>query len=133
MGGRQNINVQYRFEILGEVLRAELYRRETGDEARQFIDALAAKARECRLARILVAVRASRPIFKVEQYGISEAFRAMAGNPALCVALTGDTEGLRASHEYIEVLARQQKVNLRSFRDDAAALQWLSSEVVKSP
>jgi hypothetical protein len=125
--------VQYRFEILGEVLRAELYRRETGDETRQFVDALASKARECGVARILVAVRASRPLFKVEQYGISDAFRAILANPGLRVAITGDSEELRASHEYIELLARQQKVSLRSFRDEAAALHWLSSEVVKSP
>jgi hypothetical protein len=115
------------------VLRAELYRRETVDETREFIAALAAKARQSGCARLLVSVRNSRPIFKVEQYGISQAFREMARNPALRVALVGDSEGLRSAHQYIELLARQQNVNLRAFRDEAAALQWLSSEVCKSP
>ena len=35
----------------------------------------------------------------------------------------------RAAHEYIEVLARQQGANVRSFADEAPALCWLRSEL----
>lgn len=125
--------MQFRFAIQGEVLRAELYRRETGEETRRFLHALAAQAKESGCTRILIVVRASRPIFKVEQYGISEAFRAMLGAPGVRVALTGDNEALRASHEYIELLASQQKVALRAFQDEASALRWLASEPAAAP
>lgn len=125
--------MQFRFAIQGEVLRAELYRRETGEETRRFLHALAAQAKESGCTRILIVVRASRPIFKVEQYGITEAFRAMLGAPGVRVALTGDNEALRASHEYIELLASQQKVALRAFQDEAAALRWLASEPAAAP
>ena len=125
--------MNFRIEPLGDVLRAELYRRETVDETREFIAALAAKARQCGFTRVLISVRNSRPIFKVEQYGISEAFREMARSPAVSVALVGDSEELRSAHQYIALLARQQNVNLSAFRDEPAALQWLSSEVCKSP
>ena len=63
-------------------------------------------------AMLLVSVRNSRPIFKVDQYRI---------------ALLADSEELRASHEYIEVLARQQGANVRAFRDEASALDWLAA------
>ena len=126
--------MQFRFAIQGEVLRAELYRRETGEETRRFLHALAAQAKESGCTRILIVVRASRPIFKVEQYGITEAFRAMLGAPGVRVALTGDNQALRASHEYIELLASQQKVSLRAFPDEAAALRWLAaSEPAAAP
>jgi triosephosphate isomerase len=125
--------VNFRIEPLGDVLRAELFRRETADETREFVAALTAKARQDGFTLILVSVRNSRPIFKVEQYGISAAFREMARAPAVSVALVGDSEELRSAHQYVELLARQQNANLRAFRDEGAALQWLSSEVCKSP
>ena len=130
---RSQNNVQFRFAIQGEVLRAELYRRETGEETRRFIHALAAQAKESGCTRALIVVRASRPIFKVDQYGITDAFRLMLAIPGARAALVGDSEALRASHEYIEVLASQQKVNLRSFHDEASALRWLASEPAAAP
>ena len=48
------------------------------------------------------------------------------------VALLADAEELRAAHEYIEVLARQQGANVRAFRDEAQALEWLRAGVLQS-
>jgi len=45
--------------------------------------------------------------------------------PKCQVALLGDTAELNAAHEYIEVVARQQDVNVRAFSDEASALRWL--------
>lgn len=53
------------------------------------------------MTRFVVWVRNSRPIFTVEQ--------------------------VRASHQYIEVLAAQQGAKVRAFRDEARALSWLRS------
>jgi hypothetical protein len=41
------------------------------------------------------------------------------------IALVGDTRDLRMSHDYIELLARQRGLNVRSFAVEAAALEWL--------
>ena len=85
-----------------------------------------------RCPRMLVWVRRSRPIFKVEQYRISEHFKQVAANQEVRVALLADTEELRAAHEYIEVLARQQGANVRAFRDEPTALEWLRAGVLQS-
>ena len=112
----------------GAVLVCELYGRQSGAETQEFIAAVAAESRRAGCKRILVSVRASRPIFRVEQYGISEHLRRAAANPGYRIALIADSEDLRASHEYIELLARQQNVAVRSFRDELAALEWLLSD-----
>src|SRR5438552_13412550 len=124
--------MRYKFTMIHDCLRAELVGRESVDETQEFIRAVAAEAQKTRCPRILVWVRRSRPIFKVEQYRISEHFRQLAGNPELRVALLADAEELRAAHEYIEVLARQQAANVRAFREEAPALEWLKERALQS-
>lgn len=109
-------------------LRAELFGRHTVEETLEFVEALAAEARTASSARILVWVRNSRPIFKVEQYKISEQFKQLAANKELRVALLADSDEVRASHQYIEVLAAQQGAQVRAFRDEARALDWLRAQ-----
>ena len=70
-------------------------------------------------------MRGSDPIFRVEQYNLSDMLQRAARIAGLRVALVSDTRELHASHEYIQVLARQRGVDLRCFRDEAAASQWL--------
>ena len=107
------------------VLRAELFGRSSAQELPQFVGALNDSVRSTGMKRVLVWVRNSRPIFKVDQAGLPEQFRLLAGDPEYRVALLADSEELRSSHEYIEMLARQQGAALRAFRDEGAALAWL--------
>ena len=109
-------------------LRAELFGRQTVEQTLEFVAALTAEARKSAGNRILIWVRNSRPIFKVEQYKISEQFRQLAKNPQLRVALLADSDEVRASHQYIEVLASQQGARVRAFRDEARALDWLAAQ-----
>lgn len=109
-------------------LRAELYGRQTVGETQEFIRAVAKEVLKNGDTMVLVSVRNSRPIFKVDQYRIAEQFRRLADNPQYRIALLADSDELRASHEYIEVLARQQKANVRAFRDEASALDWLGNQ-----
>ena len=118
-------SMHFRVELVRDILHCELYGRETGDETQQFIRAVAAESLRTGCKRILVSVRASRPIFRVEQYAISEHLKRAAANPGYRVALLADSDELRASHQYVEVLARQQGVPVRSFRDASGALEWL--------
>jgi hypothetical protein len=57
---------------------------------------------------------------------ISDPVKQLAARK-LRVALLADSEEVRASQQYIEVLAAQQGARLRAFRDEARALAWLRS------
>lgn len=106
----------------GDILRAELFRRQTGEEMQEFTKALNAEMRKSGCNRVLISVRHSRPLFEAEQYA---GLTRLAGDGAVRVALVGDSEELRASHHYIELLTRQQGANVRGFNDEGSALEWL--------
>lgn len=105
-------------------LRAELVGRETADDMREFLHAVQAACGQHACPKILIAVRSSRAIFKPEDYGLSSYVPDLV-SPDCQVALLGDSLELHAAHEYIEVVARQQHINARAFRDEASALRWL--------
>ena len=109
------------------VLRAELVERQTVAQTLEFLAALADAALRHQATRILINVRASRPIFKVEQYSASKYLKEIASRPWLKVALVAGRADVRSAHEYVELLAKQRGANLRSFADDAAALAWLQA------
>src|SRR6266849_4229368 len=100
-------------------LKADLFNRQTAEETRDALAAIAAEARKHKCSQILISVHASRPIFKVEQYGLPDYFRELGR-----IALTGDSSELRISQQYIESLARQNGINVRSFPNEQAALHW---------
>ena len=109
------------------LLRADLFGRRTAEETHEFVEALLAEAQNCALTRVLAWVRNSRPIFRVEQYNITDKLRRLAARK-LRVALLADSDEVRASHQYIEVLAGQHGAALRAFRDEARALHWLNAQ-----
>ena len=118
--------MNYTFEKAPGYLRAELFGRQTGEETREFYAALLDEAQKDTATRILIWVRNSRAVFKLEQHNISEQFRQLAANKDMRVALLADSDEVRASHQYIELLARQQGASVRAFRDEARALDWLA-------
>jgi hypothetical protein len=118
--------MHYTFAQARDHLRAELFGRRTAEEALSFVEALAAEARNSAATRVLVWVRNSRPIFKLDAVRISDPFKQLAARKVR-VALLADSEEMRASQQYIEVLAAQQGARLRAFRDEARALAWLRS------
>lgn len=75
---------------------------------------------DCR--QILICVRYSRPIFLAHDY--ADLMR-LAGNPAVRIALVGDSEELHASHHLVELLTRERGANVRGFANDASAYKWL--------
>lgn len=120
--------MKYSIEARDGYLHAALSGRETADEMRRFLHAVHAACGEHQSPKVLMAIRRSRPVFKPEDYGLDANMRGYANQlvtPACQVALVGDTEELHAAHEYIEVVARQQNINARAFRSEAAALGWL--------
>ena len=106
-------------------LRAELFERETVEETRAFLDAVVRNNANHQRSRVLILVRASKSIFQVVAHGLMECFEQLSATPGQ-IALVGDTRDLHLSHEYIEVIARQRGLNVRSFRDESTALAWLN-------
>jgi hypothetical protein len=126
--------MKYRIEPRGAILHAELQGRETAEDMRDFLHAVKAACQQHACPRILLSIRASRPVFKLEDYGLAGETRGEARgyvsdlvSPACRIALIGDTSELHFAHEYIEVVARQQQVNVKSFREPSSAVQWLQA------
>jgi hypothetical protein len=113
--------MHFTFEFAQGYLRAELFSRQTAEETEKFVDALVAEARRASVDRILVWVRNSRAIFR-------DQFKPLASQPGVRIALLADSEEVRASHQYIEVLAGQQGASVRAFRDERRALDWITAQ-----
>src|SRR5436190_15806499 len=107
-------------------LAAELVGRQTADDMREFLHAVQAACRQHACPRILMTVRSSRVMFKPDDYGLSSYVPELV-SPACQIALLGDSQELHAAHEYIELVARQQHINARAFRDETSALRWLQN------
>jgi hypothetical protein len=117
----------YRIIIEPDYLKAELFGRETEEETREFLESIASAAVGQRCSNVLIIVHASRPVFRFEQHGLFEFFKILAGESPYRIAMLGDSDELNISHEYAELLAQQHGVNIRSFRDEAAALRWFTA------
>jgi len=122
--------MRFRVEERAGYLLARISGRETAGEMREFLHAVHDACGRHGCPRILMLVKGSRPIFKPEDYGLSgntSGYLSQLVTPACQVALVGDTPELNAAHEYIEVVARQQSVNVRAFREEGSALRWLKA------
>lgn len=118
----------YRITAESGYLRAELSDRETVEETQAFLRAVVRENAKHRRACVLILVRVSKPIFQVVPHRLIEYIEELAGTSASRIALVGDSRDLNMSHEYIELLARQRRLNVRSFRSEAAAQQWLKDQ-----
>jgi len=116
--------VRYSIEPRSGYLACTVSGRDSADDMREFLHAVQAACRQYACPKILMSVRGSRVIFKPEDYGLSSYVPELV-SPNCQVALLGDSQELNAAHEYIEVVARQQHINARAFRDEASALRWL--------
>ena len=120
--------MRFAIEPRAGYLRATLSERETAEEMRQFLLAVHAACQQHASPKIVMVIRRSRPAFKPEDYGLTTYVGGLV-TPACQVALVGDSEELHTAHGYIVMAARQQNINARAFRDEAAALRWLSGSV----
>ena len=118
--------MKYSIEAREGHLHAALYERDSAEEMREFQLAVHAACQQHAQPRILICVRRSRAMFKPEDYGLNSYVTELV-TPACQVALVGDTDDLNAANEYIELVARQQGMNVRAFRDERSALRWLEN------
>jgi hypothetical protein len=113
----------YSVTLEQDILRAELARGASVPEMRALLEAVAQSSADC--GRILIRAYPARAVFHVEREGLLPYFEQMARQPEHRIALLAGTDDIQASHEYLELIARQRGVNVRSFRSEAEALQWL--------
>jgi hypothetical protein len=116
--------MRYTIDVHPGYLKAEMRDRETGEETRAFVEAILAALREHKLPRLLISVRSSRPVFKVEQYGLSDALVQVAGT-GLRVAFIADSKEVAMSQQYIALLAQQRGLEFRTFDSEQEAVAWL--------
>ena len=116
--------MRYTIDVHSGYIKAEMRERETGEETRTFVEGILAALRQHKLARLLISVRASRPVFKVEQYGLSEALVHVAGT-GLRVAFIADSKEVAMSQEYIALLGQQRGLDFRTFATEQEAIDWL--------
>ncbi len=116
--------MRYEITIHPSYLKADLYDRHTAEETRQFLEAVAADSIKNEKWRVLISVHSSSPIFTVEKYRLSS-FIELAVKYAEKIALVADSREVRMAHEYAAVLVRMAGVNVRTFREESAAIAWL--------
>lgn len=116
--------MRYQITDAPDYLKAELFDRQTAEQTREFLDAVAGECIKRQHYRVLISVRSSRPVFSVEKYGLSS-FLDLALKYSGRIAVLADAPEIRLAQEYVAMLARLRGVNVRTFRDEASAVQWL--------
>jgi hypothetical protein len=119
--------MNYTIKELGGYLKAEMVERDTAEETAAFVEAIVEALRAARADRLLVSIRSSRPVFKVEEWKLSAALDKVMSIAGLKVAFIADTRELQMSQQYIALLGRQRGLQFESFESEAAALAWLTS------
>jgi hypothetical protein len=115
----------YRITSEAEYLRAELFHRETAEESREFFGAVAEATQRRGCNSVLISVHSSSPLFTSDRSGFFAEFAILGSDPERKIALVADSEELDYSHEYFALLAQHQGMNVRHFRSEAAAFDWL--------
>ena len=119
-------HVQYTIETLSGYLKAEMVERETAAETAEFVNAIVTALRSRGVFKLLISTRRSRPVFKVEEWKLSEALDQVMSIPGLKVAFVSDTREIAMSQEYITLLGRQRGLEFRAFgTEEQAAVAWL--------
>jgi hypothetical protein len=117
--------VQVIFDPRPEYLRVVVRRRESVEEIKATLPAIVEQARTHGLRRLLLVSEESPPVFRVQQFDLDGWLERLVEHKVEKVALVSDSAEVFASHQYIELLARQRGAPLRAFREEKSAVEWL--------
>ena len=118
--------VRYTIDDKAGYLKAEMVERDTAEETAQFVEAIVEALRAHAAGKLLISIRDSRPVFKVEEWKLSAALDKVMRIPGLQVAFISDTREVQMSQQYIALLGRQRGLKFESFDSEQAALAWLT-------
>jgi hypothetical protein len=119
--------LRYKIEQQPGYLKAEMVERDTAEETAAFVEAIVQALHAGPADRLLVSIRSSRPVFKVEEWKLSAALDKVMSIAGLKVAFIADMREVQMSQEYIALLGRQRGLQFQSFDSEAEALAWLTS------
>lgn len=117
--------MRYTIEIGPHYIKAEMVDRDTAEQTKAFVDAVLGALREHKLPRVLISIRESTPLYKVESWNLSGALDQVMGMKGLKVAFVADSKELAMSQQYIELLAQQRGLAFRTFKSEKSAVDWL--------
>jgi hypothetical protein len=123
-----DVSMWFTVKQVDNYLRGDVYGRETAEETQRFLQAVAAEAEKSGVDRVLISVHSSRPIFRVQQYGLPEFLQIVASRPAHRIAAVADSFEGRLAQQYVVRIARARGLNVRSFSSEEAAAAWLQQE-----
>ena len=118
--------VRYAIDAKAGYLKAEMVERDTAEETAQFVEAVVEALLAHAADKLLISIRDSRPVFKVEEWKLSAALDKVMSIPGLQVAFIADTREVQMSQQYIALLGRQRGLKFESFDSEPAAVAWLT-------
>ncbi len=119
--------MRYTIEEKAGYLKAEMVERDSALETAEFVEAIVEALRTHAAGKLLISIRNSRPVFKVEEWKLSAALDKVMSIAGLQVAFIADTREVQMSQQYIALLGRQRGLKFESFDSEAAAVAWLTS------
>jgi hypothetical protein len=117
--------MEYKVEALAGYIKAEMRERDSAEETRAFVDAILAAMKASGLPRVLISIRDSRAIFKVEDWKFSAALEEAMRMGGLKVAFISNVAEVALSQQYIALLGRQRGLAFQAFGAEAEAVAWL--------
>ena len=112
-------------ELRDGYIRAEMRGRDTAEETREFVGGILDAVRTHGVGRILISVRESRALFKVEDWKFSAALEQAIRLAKLKVAFVSDSKEVALSQQYLALLGTQRGLDFRAFESEAEAIAWL--------
>lgn len=117
--------MRYTVETNRGYLKAEMVERDTAEETREFVEAIVAAMHARKIPRVLISIRSSRALYKVDQWNLSGALERIMHLNGLRIAFIADSKELEMSQEYIALLGQQRGLAFRTFQGEKEAVEWL--------
>ena len=118
--------MRYSIQPQDGYLKAEMTERDSAAETAEFVEAIVEELRDSGAKKVLISIRDSRPVFKVEEWKLSAALDKVMSIAGLHVAFISDTRELQMSQQYIALLGRQRGLKFEAFDSETAAVAWLT-------
>lgn len=116
---------RYKITLDAGCLRAELRNRGTTEDMETFLRTVAATCLVLDQGRVLISVDSSNPLSRLDRSVLFARLNEVWRSPSHKVAVLGDGAEFGVPHAYVKSFAVQHGVNVRSFDDEATALQWV--------
>ncbi len=116
--------MKYVLTLEAEFLKAELFERESLDDARAFLHSVFWASVQHLRANVLIDVRSEKPLFSSQDDEIFPFVRRLAWYRTNRIALIGNVQATELPNAEVESHAGDRGIRLRSFTDEASALKW---------